>query len=104
MPNGMILSHVTPSAFVPGVIWKRKPMSWVSWLPKAKRAMAIAATKAMCHHTDRSFMNATIRVPATLKPISIAMRMPVIQIAFRTPNVSRLGSTPNSGLRMVAHR
>ena len=42
----------------------------------------MAATKKMCHHTDRSFMNATIRVPATLNTTSIAMRMPVIQMAF----------------------
>ena len=73
-------------------------------MPSANSAIAIAATNPMCHHTERSFMNDTMRVPATLKPISITMRMPVIQMAFRTPAVSSFGSRPNSGFRMVAHR
>ena len=34
--------------------------------PATNRQIAMAATKTMCHQTDRSFMNETIRVPATL--------------------------------------
>ncbi len=64
----------------------------------------MATTKKMCHHTDRSFMKATIRVPATLIAISTRIRTPVIQIAFRTPSVSTFGSSPKSGLRIVAQR
>ena len=36
--------------------------------------------------------------------ISIAMRMPVIQIALRTPAVSAFGSSPNTGLKIVEQR
>jgi hypothetical protein len=48
-------------------------------------------------------MNATTREPATLKRTSMAIRMPVIQMALRIPNVSTFGSMPNSGFRIVEH-
>ena len=77
-------------------------MGCVGCDPSANSATAIAMTRPMCHHTEMSFMVATIFVPATLKPISMSISRPVSQIAFVRPAVSAFGSKPKSGPRIVA--